>query len=159
MLSFFFERIGCRFLLSAPVICTVFFVAGCGDGAPEVQKTVPVSGTLMMKGKPLANVSVSFYGPNAVIPGSAITDDAGKFSLSTVPGENTVTVLAGQSEAPAVMDPSAMMAGGKGGPTSAEVVSGKPTADIPRAYSVATNSPLKHTVSAEGDTGVQLEIK
>jgi len=137
----------------------LLFLSGCGTGDPQVQKTVPISGTLMMEGNPLANVSVSFYGPGAVIPGSAITDENGKFALSAVPGENTVTVHAGKSDAPTVMDPASMTAGATGASTKASVSGGEPTADIPRAYSVASNSPLKHLVSAEGDSNVQLEIK
>jgi hypothetical protein len=148
-----------RWLKCIPAVLALVSLTGCGAGAPEVQKVVPVSGTISMKGKPLAKVTVSFYGPNAVIPGSAVTDDSGKFSLSTVPGENTVTVIGGDADAPAVMDPASMTAGVKGASTKASVTGGQKSADIPRAYTVATNSPLRHTVSPEGDSNVQLEIK
>lgn len=77
-------------------------VAGCGGGSVSVPNTVPASGTVLLKGKPTAGVTVKFlpqfdmgairWEPNAV------TDKDGKFTLSTgadgngaPPGEYKVT--------------------------------------------------------------------
>lgn len=62
---------------------------GCGGGSISPPRTVPTSGTVFLKGKPAAGVTVKFipqfdlkWEPNAV------TDKDGKFTLSTGAGGN-----------------------------------------------------------------------
>ena len=153
----YWTRINVYSVLIAMLLLACF--TGCGGGGESAPKTVPVSGTLIFKGKPLPKATVSFFGPKAVVPGTAVTDDAGKFSLTAVPGENVITVMAGVSNEMSVMDPANMTAGAGGGSTTASVSEGKRLADIPKAYTIATTSPLNHTVSDAGDQDVQLEIK
>jgi hypothetical protein len=100
----------------AATIAIVMLAAGCG---PKLPGTVPVTGLVLHKGRPLAGATVVFVGPPtesgrpAVATGS--TDPAGRFTLVTqagrtgvapgaVPGSHRVTVSAfvppkGMSEA------------------------------------------------------------
>jgi hypothetical protein len=71
------------------------FVLGCSEGGPEI---VPVSGTVLLDGKPVSGAGVLFTpvadGPLA----TGTTDDQGRYSLTTgeragaVPGEHQVTI-------------------------------------------------------------------
>jgi hypothetical protein len=77
-------------------------VVGCGGGGISPPRTVPASGTVLLKGKPAAGVTVKFLpqfdiGTPKWEP-SAVTDKDGKFTLSTgavgngaPPGEYKVT--------------------------------------------------------------------
>jgi hypothetical protein len=79
--------------VAAPLIFIA--VGGCGGApAPDRPKTVPVQGTITLKGQPLADASVTFMLPDN--SGSAVgrTDAAGHYSLTTfeqgdgaIPGE------------------------------------------------------------------------
>jgi len=112
--------------------------------------TYPVSGILLLDGKPVANASVRFTetGPKAgklPLAADALTDEAGHFLLSTytrndgcVEGTFLVTVT--------------RKAGGPGVP----VTENAPASDLPEKYSGAT-SPLKATVTA-GPNEVKLEL-
>jgi hypothetical protein len=81
----------------------VVFVAGCGGGdkGPQVekQKTVPVTGILTYKGKPVGDASVALFSLDGKIAPFGKTDAAGTFILSTYgsqdgapPGKYKVTV-------------------------------------------------------------------
>lgn len=75
-------------------IAGLFIVAGTGCGGDDYQ-VVPVSGRVMLDGKPLADVGLSFVplardrrNPN-VGPGSlGKTDAEGRFQLQTIRGED-----------------------------------------------------------------------
>ncbi|MHC4880185.1 MAG: carboxypeptidase-like regulatory domain-containing protein, partial [Planctomycetota bacterium] len=98
---------------SVACIVALLGVLGCGSGAPTAPPVVKVKGTLVHEGKPLADANVSFHPAASTVVGSALTDAEGKFELSTVPGENTVTVtLAGAGSGASVMSPDAIMSGG-----------------------------------------------
>lgn len=62
-------------------------LAGCGPSGPD---TVPVSGTVKIKGQPVAGVEVQFIA--AKFAGFGKTDAAGKFRLvpGAMPGPNKV---------------------------------------------------------------------
>lgn len=78
----------------ASIVC--LFLVGCGHDGPSV---VPVSGTVTLDGKPLADVSLSFVprSPSesslTAGPGSlGKTDAEGRFRLSTVDGRDGAVV-------------------------------------------------------------------
>jgi len=72
-------------------------IAGCGRSLPD---TSPVSGTITLAGKPLANAAVSFVNDAAPRYAIGTTDGSGNYSLTTftagdgaIPGEHRVVVL------------------------------------------------------------------
>src|SRR5688572_20651118 len=70
------------------LLLVAVFTAGCGTSP------IPANGTISYKGAPVADANVGFV-PKvgaAEQTGSATTDTQGKFSLSVLPGEYTVTV-------------------------------------------------------------------
>ena len=71
-------------------------LSGCGGGDAN-ERTVPVSGTLTVEGKPVAKGTIHFH-PAKGRPASGIVKD-GKFTLSTygeddgvIPGKNKVAL-------------------------------------------------------------------
>jgi hypothetical protein len=76
------------------VLATVSLLIGCGKAPPEI---VPVSGTVTLDGKPLANVEVRFIptvpGLDGNMVGSAVTDDEGKYTLR-LPGKTESSACA-----------------------------------------------------------------
>jgi hypothetical protein len=84
-------------IVAALVICCA--VGGCG---PQRPKRVPVSGTVIIDGKPLTRGTVSFV-PQDARPATGEIGPDGRFTLSTfgegdgcVPGSHTVTVFANE---------------------------------------------------------------
>ena len=60
-------------------IAGVVLLSGCG---PDLPKTVPVSGTIVYRGKPVEGAEVTFM-REGVQPGSGKTDAQGHFELTT----------------------------------------------------------------------------
>ena len=56
--------------------------SGCSS-EPAKPQTYPVTGTVMMKGKPLENARVIFVPGQGGAPASGVTDKDGKYSLTT----------------------------------------------------------------------------
>lgn len=93
--------------------------AGCGSGTGNVPEPVPVSGTVKLDGKPLANAMVIFtpLGDNMGSGSAGTTDANGKYELSTqfgseskkgaVPGNYRVhfSLMVGADGKPVVLDP------------------------------------------------------
>ncbi|GAA4432352.1 hypothetical protein [Bremerella cremea] len=74
----------------------VALLTGCGQSQGEF---VPVSGKVTVKGKPQANLIVSFLpvadGEEAVVASSGLTDDEGNFTLKTSGAEGTEGAMIG----------------------------------------------------------------
>jgi hypothetical protein len=86
------------FLLSAALMALAP-LAGCGAKAVGVDGTVPVKGTVKLKGAPLAGATVTFAPSGSGRSASATTDPQGTFQLTTLkpgdgamPGEYKVTI-------------------------------------------------------------------
>lgn len=62
-----------------PLLLSVL-LAGCGSGGPEL---TPVSGTVTLDGKPLAEAGVLFTPQEGGRPASGSTDAEGRFTLTT----------------------------------------------------------------------------
>ena len=85
------------------VFLFALLAAGCGSGKLSAPSTSPVSGTVQLKGKPVAGVKVTFHakfdmGGDVKFTPNGMTNKDGKFSLSTAaandgapPGEYAVT--------------------------------------------------------------------
>jgi hypothetical protein len=69
-------------------VALLLATAGCGDGRP---KRVPVSGTVLIDGKPLAFGVVQFA-PEGVRPSTGRLDSAGRFSLSSYEPDDGVAL-------------------------------------------------------------------
>jgi hypothetical protein len=119
--------------------------AGCGSS----NNTLPATGTITYKGKPVANASVSFMpeGTNAVM-GIGSTDAAGKYEIRTrgqlgaTPGKNLVSIskqtTEGVSANPKPEDMQKMMQKGYA----------KVTSELPLKYNNPTQSGLTADVQA-----------
>ena len=75
----------------------MLFAPGCGDGRPA---RVPVSGQVLLDGKPLTIGSILLV-PEGARPSSGTLDEQGRFSLTcytsndgAVPGQHAVAVVA-----------------------------------------------------------------
>ncbi len=81
-------------------VLAIFALAGCGNGAADAPKTVPVTGTVTLAGAPLANATIQFTPTDAtkMNPCSGITNAQGKYELvqsvnkGAVPGPYKVTI-------------------------------------------------------------------
>lgn len=101
---------------------------GCGKSGPKV-KTADVAGTVLLDGRPLADVTVVFVGKNSQFVGMGKTGPDGKYKLDTgsipgkrgaMPGNNQVyftTALDDASKGPPMVPPTETgMANPKGSP-------------------------------------------
>jgi len=148
-------------------LCGVAFLAvcGCGAGVEGRPDLVPVTGTVMYGGNPLAGATVSFWTEKAPRPATGITNAEGKFSLSmfdpndgAMAGENVITVSkAAAVAATSAEDMDAML----NDPTKMTMLmqdqndpnkkseDAKP--EVPVQYGERTTTPLKETVKADGN--------
>lgn len=90
-----------RSRLQVAVFLLLTTLAGCGRSAPrlEIEKVVPVSGTLTFQGQPLEQYEVIFYPTDGRRAAVGLTDAEGRFQLGTnkhgdgaPPGTNTISV-------------------------------------------------------------------
>jgi hypothetical protein len=70
----------------------IFGLTGCGESKRQRPNTVPVSGTLYLDQKPLADAEIRFYSADFV--GFAVSNSEGKYELTqgALPGENRITI-------------------------------------------------------------------
>ncbi len=138
----------------------VTLLVGCGDRSGV--KLVPATGSVTYQGGPVAGAAVTFV-PQKGPVATAVTDDQGKFTLSTgtrkgvVPGKSKVSISLGDggdmlgeegetmSEEERMMELTRMM-GQEVGRTG--VRSGRST--LPAKYAKADSSGLEADVSSSG---------
>ena len=120
-------------------------VIGCKPGANR-PATVPVSGTVTLKGSPIAGATVSFQAVDGSRSSVAITDESGRYELTTfvrgdgaVPGEYKVAVT---KVTQAVVE---SVPGAKYEPPSGPIP--EPKNQLPAKYADADKSGLKFTVT------------
>lgn len=122
----------------------LIYLAGCG----QKENLVPVSGEVLLDGKPLDGATVTFHPVKGGPVGSAMTDSSGRFTVMTgtlrgiKPGEYIVTVV-----------------------KTGEVVRADPLAPekpppmlTPVKYANVKQSPLKYTAPG-GPANLQLSSK
>ena len=81
------------------MVAGCLIAAGCGAKNASLKGLAPVSGTVTLKGAPLAGATVTFAASGAGRSAAGTTDGSGKFSLTSLepgdgaaPGDYTVTV-------------------------------------------------------------------
>jgi Carboxypeptidase regulatory-like domain len=133
-----------------------FVALGCGDNlprGPEKQATVPATGVLRYRGKPVPNASVTFQALDGKVTSFGRTDAAGSFTLSTYgsqdgipPGRYKVTAAAGGAREvePGVLDDEP-----KGGFRS----------PIPAKYANPDTTDILVEVKEQGRNDFTLELK
>ncbi|QGQ30247.1 hypothetical protein [Gimesia maris] len=98
------KMIGTKSVNNLLSLCIIFTIFGCGDSAPQGgprAKTVPLTGRVLVDGKPEEGVTVSCHPINGGVDNrvlSGATDASGKVFVSTYvsgdgvpPGEYTLT--------------------------------------------------------------------
>ena len=88
----------------AVLIPVLLASAGCG-GQASLPKLTPVEGVVTLGGQPLPHALITFNPTQSGLPansaGAAVTDEKGRFTLTTagkpgaVPGEHVITVVEG----------------------------------------------------------------
>ncbi len=146
---------------SGVLFLSIVAIAGCGrraGPAPQIEKVVPVSGTLTYQGKPLDRYQVSFRPTDGRRPAVGVTDAAGRFVLSTnrpadgaPPGSHKVGIawagLASTDSAvqePAIDDPAKLP---------------KPAIEIPAKYANPDSSGLTQEVPNAGLKDLRIDLK
>ena len=150
-------------LLLARQACLLTVVAAVGCGSrpgpqAEIERVVPVSGTLTYAGKPLEHYQVTFLPVDGRRAAVGVTDAEGKFTMGTndagdgaPPGTHKVAIVfAGppSTDAPGqeqIIDNPALLP--------------KPKVKIPAKYGNPETSGLVQEVPEDGLTGLQIDLK
>jgi hypothetical protein len=131
-------------------------LVGCGENTqkgPEKQKTVPVTGILKYKGKPVPNASVGFHSLDGKVASHGRTDAAGTFVLTTYepqdgapPGRYKVTAAAGGAKE---IEPGVLEDEPPGGFKS----------PIPTKYANPNNTDIVVEVNETGKNDLTIDLK
>lgn len=145
----------------ALVVALLVLATGCSKG-PAGPKTVSVSGTILVDGKPMDGVEVHFVSPDG-FNAYGKTGADGKYRLiqGAVAGENLIYVS--KIEGDIVLDPANGMDAGQ---LEAAALSGQPGAAMgkvqgqvfPPDYSDPMKSKLKYTVPDGGSDSANFDI-
>ncbi len=133
------------YLKVLPALAVSLLLLGCGPATRPEVKTVKVSGTVTLAGKPLGDADVNFIGKD--FAGIGKTDASGNYSLDAQPGENVVFF----SKFDAPVDPT--MSQGDSGQAIG------PKQLVPKKYASAAESKTKQTVAEQDATGVNFDLK
>jgi hypothetical protein len=148
-------------VLPAAILFFLAFMAGCG-GPPgpkaDIERVVPVSGTLTYKGAPLDSYQVSFRPTDGRRPAVGVTDAQGKFTLGTneagdgaPPGMCKVAVV---WVAPPSTDPP-----GQETVIDDPALLPKPSVQIPPKYGNPETSGLTQDVPESGITDLKIDLE
>jgi hypothetical protein len=135
--------------------------SGCGGDGPAPPKLYGVTGAVSYKGQPVPGAKVMFLGDGKSPPAVGVTDDAGKFSLSSlagtgaVAGKHTVVIVKNTDAEPAnvmmSMEEAALAAQNPPEPP-------KETSLIPAKYTNAATSGLEFEVQTSGDNEFKIDL-
>ncbi|HJT32024.1 MAG TPA: hypothetical protein VJ783_08205 [Pirellulales bacterium] len=137
---------------------------GCSKGSKERQfDLTPVSGVIMLDGKPLADAEVGFYYLGAApegFPGSTgRTDAQGKYELQTgtkkgtIAGQYRVTVSRLMAPGGVTLNPSEGLDMGQ------LAASGQVTQTVPARYTGINSTDLATTVETSKSDGYNFDLK
>jgi len=141
-------------------------LSGCGESvAPG--RGVPVSGTVTMEGKPLADADIMFT--NDTFVGVAKTDAEGRYRLvqGALPGNNRVSVSKYEGgQGPALASPQPEADGMDAGQQAAAQMgwgdqkkkAAGPKQLVPADYSNPSTTKLTYSVPPEGGSGVDFNL-
>ncbi len=159
-----------RFSALLTLTAIVLSFSGCGSGVDF--KTVPVSGVVMLDGKPLEGAGVTFMSKEGNKIASGKTDASGKFTLTTIVGKISVDgAIVGVHKVGVSKTESADGADGekKAGESPQEMVNrmagmATDTSKVKEKYIVAKkyNSPetsgLTATVAEGGSSNIEIKV-
>lgn len=143
-------------------------IMGCGSDAPS---TVPVTGTVMLDGKPVEGATVNFLSEGTNIAASGKTNAEGKFAMKTIVGSTSVdgavvgshgvsvvkTETKSTEDSPDDLEATKKMMEQMA--TNPAITSDfKPKALIPEKYSNPTMSQLSALVTDSGPNDFVLEL-
>ncbi|MEY2726313.1 MAG: hypothetical protein RLZZ458_2180 [Planctomycetota bacterium] len=152
--------------LTAVLCLSLLLISGCGESV-KPGRGVPVSGTVTLGGKPLADADVMFT--NDTFVGVAKTDAEGKYRLvqGALPGKNRVSVsryeggaappMASVQPAGEGMDAGQAAAAQMGWGSERKKAAG-PKQLVPADYSDPTTTKLTYDVPTEGTDGVDFNL-
>jgi hypothetical protein len=128
-------------------------VGGCGEKKAAV-KTVEVSGTVYLDGKPLASVEIDFVGKDYA--GHVATGPDGKYQTRAQPGDNKMKFTkvkgAGTEGGPDVGQMEAAAASMGGGAAVAKML------ELPGRYADVSTSGVAFNVPDSGATDVDFKL-
>ena len=135
-------------------VVLIALVVGCGPPPVELEKTVPASGVLTYKGRPLQHHTVVFFPDDQRRPAMGRADAEGKFTMGTnkpgdgaPPGKHKITVFYVSPEANVITAP-----GTTAPSTPPKVVS-------PSKYADAETTNLTIEIPATGATDLKIDLK
>jgi hypothetical protein len=130
-------------------------LAGCGSSGP---KTVPVSGTVKLKGQPVEGVEVQFFSEKSA--GIGTTNAEGKFQLvpGAVPGKNKVCFRKFDSGQLKVDPQGGMDAGQFQAMQQAQGVQPAVKQLIPPQYTDPATTKAEFDVPAKGSTAANFDL-
>lgn len=132
---------------------------GCGAAAPERPGTVPVTGTVMYRGKPVDGAVVSLLAEKVPQAATGTTDSTGRFQLSTfgdkdgaVPGSHRATVVK--------LIPELQQQPGEDANAYTSRVLGKDPgkSSLPAKYASVRTTTLTAQIKADGSNDIQLDL-
>lgn len=128
---------------------------GCSGGAKDKPKLYRVTGAVTYKGQPVPGAKVMFLGDGKSPPAVGVTDDSGKFILSSlagtgaVAGKHPVMIVKNTDAAPEAPADTSMEAAAKAAQT--KNVAPKEASLIPAKYANAATSGLEFEVKTSGN--------
>ncbi len=139
-------------------------LTGCGGADSSRPDLIPISGSVLYNGTPVAGATVTFWHAEAPRAATGVTDAEGKYQLTmyepydgAIAGENIITVtkvVGGAAPAADPMkmldDPTAMASAAAAPSKESDKTASKPA--IPEKYAAKETTPLKENVSADNDT-------
>lgn len=134
---------------------SVWAFCGCGGGAKDKPKLYRVTGAVTYKGQPVPGAKVMFLGDGKSPPAVGVTDDSGKFALSSlagtgaVAGKHPVMIVKNTDAAPEAPVDTSMEAAAKAAQT--KNVAPKEASLIPSKYANASTSGLEFEVKTSGN--------
>jgi hypothetical protein len=155
-----------RFFLLASLSVLTMLVVGCGGGV-SMPKTVPVTGTVTLDGKPVDGATVSLISEEGSVTSSGKSDSSGKFTLTTIIGSKTapgavvgkhkvVVAKTSSNGAAATSDPKEMMAKMLTNPSNTSEV--KETFLVPKKYSSPSSSNIEVEVTQAGPNDLKVDL-
>ena len=131
-------------------------LAGCGGGS----KTSPVSGVVLLDGKPVADATVQFVPQEKGRDATGQTDKSGEFAMTTFKSRDGVV----PGEYKVVISPPTGVADTKAYTTSEDaMLAAKPQAKIdsgfPQKYTRPDQTPLTQSVPTKGSVRFELKSK
>ncbi len=138
-----------QLLIHPPIFCVFACVlSGCGSGAPDGPELIPVQGTVLLDGEPLAAATVVFM-PVESTPGNGgfgRTDDEGRFTVTYSSGYEGIPAGAYRVSISRRLMPD-------GSPVAADdetpPIESPATESLPKPYSDPEDSQLTATIGAE----------